>query len=237
MVMLFLPHLTRAAEISFDIIKTTTAPLGPILIKIILFIFGPRKDPFEIEKIPDEPNMPELPVLVDGNESLFYHIVGWSLFSIFALLVSGLLLFIAWRLILWLLSTQPHQKKAIGPWNLFVDLAKRLGMVILSIKNKLTAWINGPQTGVQVYMALIGWGHLSGLTRLPCETPVEYGTRLGNRFPLVKNEIHIVIKTHSQMVYGPHANNLEMLSLARVALRKLRSPANWPTRLKSFFLH
>ena len=104
MVMLFLPHLTRAAEISFDIIKTTTAPLGPILIKIILFIFGPRKDPFEIEKIPDEPNMPELPVLVDGNESLFYHIVGWSLFSIFALLVSGLLLFIAWRLILWLLS-------------------------------------------------------------------------------------------------------------------------------------
>jgi hypothetical protein len=236
MVMLFLPHLTRAAEISFDIIKTTTAPLGPVLIKIILFIFGPRKDPFEAEQMPDEPFMPELPALIGGKESLFYHIFGWGLFSIFMLIIVALLLFIAWRLILWLLSIQPHQKKAIGPWNLLTDLVKRLGMVILSIKNKLAAWIKGPQTAVQLYTALVGWGHLSGLTQLACETPLEYGARLGNRFPLMKNEIHLLINTHSNMVYGSHANNLEMLSHARAALRRLRSPTHWPARLKSFFL-
>jgi hypothetical protein len=236
MVMLFLPHLTRAAEISFDIIKTTTAPLGPVFIKFILFIFGPRKDPFKAEPMPDEPSMPELPVLADGNESLFCHIFGWGLFSICMLLILALLLFIAWRLILWLLSIQPHQKKAIGPWNLFVDLVKRFGRLILSIKKKLTAWIKGPQTAVQLYSTLIGWGYLSGLPHVSCETPLEYGSRLGNRFPLMKNEIHLVIKAHSEMVYGSNANNLEMLSLARTALRKLRSPTNWPARLKSFFL-
>jgi hypothetical protein len=231
-VMLFLPHLTRAAQISFDIIKVTAAPLGPVLIKIILWIFGPKKDAFETEPMPDEPFMPGLPVLSGGKEGLFYHMVGWSLFSIFVVLVSVLLLFVTWRLFQWLFSKQPHQKKALGLW--YVDLVSRIFGVISSFRKKLATWIKGPQSAVQLYTALVGWGRFSGLTQSPCETPLEYGSRLADRFPLMRNEIHQIIETHSKMVYGSHASNQEMLSRTRSTLRKLRSPTNWPARIKSF---
>jgi hypothetical protein len=237
MVMFFLPHLTRAAEISFGMIKTAAHPLGPVLVKILLFIFGNRNMASRIGEMPQQSSQPEIPMITEGKENLLYDILGWSFLSIFLLLSVALLFFIMWRLLRWLFSIQTHRKTASEPWNLLVDLGKRIWLVVLSFQKNLTTWIIGPQTAVQLYTALVGWGHFSGLPHSSCETPIEYGSRLGNRFPLLKNEIQLVIKTHSETVYGSDENKLKKLSLARSAIRRLRSPANWPVRLKSLFLH
>jgi hypothetical protein len=237
MVMLFLPHLTKAAEISYDIIKASAAPLGPVLVKILLFVFGNRKMYSRVGEIPENSSQPEIPVLADGKENLLFTIVGWGLSGIFLLLTVALLLFIIWRLLRWLFSIRPQPNTASGPRDLFADLARLLWMLVLSIRVNLVFWSKGPQTAVRLYTAFVGWGHFSGLTHSTCETPVEYGSRLGNRFPFLKNEIQLVVDTHSEMVYGSHENHPEKLSLARAALRRLRSPINWPARLKSLFLH
>jgi hypothetical protein len=240
-VMLFLPHLTRAAQTSFDLIKAAAAPLGPVIIKIILFIFRPRRDPSIVsdpssaEQMQDAHLIPELGVLTDGRDSLLFQIVGWGLFSIFVVLLSALIAYLVWRLIQWLFSKQPQQKVTFRPWR--TDLIHRLWMFILSSIKKLVAWTIGPQTALQLYKALLSWGHFSGMTHSPCETPLEYGNRLGDRFPLLQNEIHQVIEVHSKLVYGSHATSLEMISPAQSALRKLRSPTNWPSRIKSLIRH
>lgn len=235
MVMLFLPHLTRAAEASLGMIKTAAHPLGRVLVQILLFIFGNRNIAARIQETPEQSSPPEIPVLAGGNQSIWHDIFAWALAGILALLILTLLLFIIRQLLHWLFSIQPGAPHASSPWGPLIDLAKRIWLALLSIKRKLSAWVKGPQTAVQLYAALVGWGHFSGLRHGPSETPAEYGLRLGKRFPFLKNEIQWIIETHGEAVYGFN-ENMRSLSLARSALRRLRNPLNWPTRLKSLFL-
>jgi hypothetical protein len=233
MVMLFLPHLTRAAEVSLGIIKTAAHPLGRALVQVLLFIFGNRNITTGIQETPEQSSQPGLPALAGGTESIWRDILGWALLGMLALLVLALLLFISLRLLRWLFSRQPNDETASNPWKQLIEIAVGIWRALLLIQRKLTDWVKGPQTAVQLYAALVGWGHFSGMPHVPCETPLEYGSRLAIRFPHLENDIQRVIRTHSETVYGADENNEEKVAVARSAFRRLRTPRNWPTRIKS----
>jgi hypothetical protein len=232
-VMLFLPHLTKAAEVSFHMIQTVAHPLGPVLAKVLLFIFGYRKINLGLQETNGQSAPPEIPVLPDAEESLLFNILGWGLMAVFLLLAAGLLLFVVRQLLVWLFKKQPRQGTPPNAWGLFLEMVRSLWRGIARIRAKLSGWITGPQTAVQLFTALSRWGRFSGLPRGNCETPLEYGSRLETRFPHLKNDIQRVIHTHSEVVYGSDENKKETLLMARTALRRLCTPTNWPTRIRS----
>jgi len=51
-------------------------------------------------------------------------------------------------------------------------------------------------------MALLSWGHRSGIPHFPNETPKEYGLRLNYHFPALKREIGLIIDAFNREVYG-----------------------------------
>jgi hypothetical protein len=80
------------------------------------------------------------------------------------------------------------------------------------------------------------WGRHSGFPHFLSETPREYGLRLKNRFPSLAKEIESIIEAFNQEVYAEITLSEKQLSQVRFALRRLRSPIHWPSRLKSWFL-
>jgi hypothetical protein len=85
-------------------------------------------------------------------------------------------------------------------------------------------------------MSLLGWGHRSGLPRFASETPNEYGSRLGRRFPTLNNEIKVIAAAFSHEIYGEETTGEQRLKTARLAWQKLKSPVYWPARLRSLLL-
>lgn len=234
---LFLPQLTRSAEIGVDLIKTAARPLEPVVVSILLFLFGHRRTAAPAPDMPEGSLAPALPALVGGPESLLWQAVGWGFVGLVTVLVLGLLLVVIWRLVRWLFAGQPGHGGASGSGSLFRDLVQWVRRAVSSLIQRVAAWIRGPRTAVQLYTLLIRWGHFSGLPLLTSETPLEYASRLGARFPFLKGHIQLIIDAHSEMVYGPAENSLNGLTAARAALRALRNPVHWPARCKSLFLH
>jgi hypothetical protein len=96
--------------------------------------------------------------------------------------------------------------------------------------------VKGYKGAVQLYAALRMWGRHSGFPHFLSETPREYGLRLKNRFPSLAKEIESIIEAFNQEVYAEIILTEKQLSQVRFALRRLRSPIHWPSRLKSWFL-
>jgi len=67
------------------------------------------------------------------------------------------------------------------------------------------------------------------------ETPLEYGLRLKNRFPLLKREIALIIEAFNQEAFGEITLDEQQSAEAKSAWRRLRSPLHWPSRLKNWF--
>ena len=231
-VMLFLPHLTKAAEVSFHLIQTVAHPLGPVLAKVLIFIFGYRKMNLGGQET-QASGQPQIPVLPEAEVNPLFSVLGWGLMVGFLLLAAGLLLFVIRKLLLWLFKQQPQQKATSNAWRFFIELVRSAWRGMVTTLGKLSVWITGPQTAVQLFTALSRWGHFSGLSHRICETPLEYGSRLSIRFPHLENDIQQVIQTYSETVYGADENNEEKLSTARSAFRRLRTPWNWPARINS----
>jgi len=96
--------------------------------------------------------------------------------------------------------------------------------------------VKGYKGAAQLYTALRTWGRHSGLPHFLSETPIEYGLRLKNRFPSLKKEVESIIEAFNQEVYAETTLGEKQLSQVRFALRRMRSPMYWPSRLKSWFL-
>jgi len=75
-----------------------------------------------------------------------------------------------------------------------------------------------------------------GLPHVPSETPDEYGSRLGKRFPSLAGEIGGIAEAFKLVVYGEVALDDAQMTLARLSWRRLCSLRYWPARLKSWFL-
>ncbi|MFH1487771.1 MAG: DUF4129 domain-containing protein, partial [Pseudomonadota bacterium] len=69
-----------------------------------------------------------------------------------------------------------------------------------------------------------------------CETPLEYGGRLMQRFPDLDREVASIVEVFNREVYGGTAAEGQVLAPARRAWARLRSPLHWPHRFKAWFL-
>jgi len=238
LVLFFLPYLTLAAETGYGLLKTAAKPLGPILVSILRFIF------LHGSLQPDKPSPPTrggIGNFVSPTESswwvvLLEKIFAWvfgGVFGLMVLVISGLALFFLFR---WLLSRTPIAQRKQGAGHPILWWIERLRVFLLSCWRWIIRRGKGHKGAVQLFTALLSWGRHSGLPLFLSETPREYGLRLKDRFPSLKREIESIIEAFNQEVYGEIILNEQQLAIVESALRRLRSPFNWPSRLKTWFL-
>jgi hypothetical protein len=87
---------------------------------------------------------------------------------------------------------------------------------------------------VRLYRALVRWGDRSGVTCRPSETPLEYAARLAGAMSAAQQPIDELVAAFNAHAYGRAGVSSPELRRARSALRRLRSPAMWSARARSW---
>jgi hypothetical protein len=228
-----MPFLTATAKAGYGILKSGSAPLLYILMKVIHFIFG---DDYELAKT--EP--PATKQMAKGH-SLDLHgkwlqimgeILVWLFWILLAIILLTIICALLYSLFKWLFSkTETRGKKDI-PWNLILHWGRKLRLFLSASCKAIIRKCKGYRGVVQLYEALLGWGHRSGLPHALSETPAEYGMRLKYFFPSLKQEIEFIVEAFNREVYGEIALDEQQLTLASHAFRRLCSPLTWLLRLK-----
>ena len=234
LVVYFMTYLSAAAEAGYGVLKSAAGPLGPVLVRILLFIFGKQ---MQQEQGPFSPatDRDETPYIPAGEKSLVQEILGWGFIGLGLLIGLIVCALAVWFLLRWLLSrTAKRERKAIHwqPVFLWVQrLWAALGMGI----NQVLQWLQGYRDAVQLYRAFLKWGRRSGLPHLLSETPDAYGLRLKKRFPALAAEIGGIVEAFNLAVYGEVTLDDAQMIRTRSSWKKLCSPRYWPARLKSWF--
>jgi hypothetical protein len=96
----------------------------------------------------------------------------------------------------------------------------------------LCARFAGLRCACDGYRALLAWARRSGLRPAPTHTPAEIGARLQQQFPRLQAEIGSIVGAFNEEVYRETALPTDRLAEVRFAWRRLRSPRQWPARLK-----
>ena len=169
-----------------------------------------------------------------GGEPGIFHYLFFGIIMAILLATAG---FILYHLLKWLFSKTVAEKEKKGLWErllMHIDSAKRL-LSTLWIKFFKTP--DSSYAAEEFYKRLLRWGRFSGLHHAVTETPKEYGIRMGHRFPRIENEIGLIIHMHAEAVYGCILPDGHQISRAKTALRRIRHPLLWFTRLKSLCFH
>jgi hypothetical protein len=237
LVLFFLPYLTLAAETGYGILKTAAKPLGPVLVSILRFIF--MHGTIRPENPSPSAKEPTGDLISPAESSwwteLFEKILGWVfgvLLGLIVLIVAAVALFFLFR---WLLSRTSITQKKQGLWDSILSWIDELRILLVSCWKWIIRKAKGYNGAAQLYTALLKWGHHSGLPHLLSETPIEYGSRLKNRFPSLEGEIGLIIEAFNQEVYGEIILSEQQWVKAKSAWCRLRSPLYWPSRLKNWF--
>ena len=234
LIFLFLPQLTVAAEVGYEMLKKGTRPLTPILVSILRFLFMPRRS------VPSNTGSQEAELMPSiensGRTGLLETILGWgvgSLVGLIALILAG---FGVWYIVRWLLSKTPANERRQNQKGLIVLWIMRLRAMLLLCWEQVFRRVQGYRRAAQLYRALLDWGRYSGLPHRLTETPLEYGSRLKHHFPAVQKEIELIIEVFHQEIYGELILNTQQFTTAHRALQRLHSPFYWPSRLRSWVL-
>jgi len=237
LVLLFLPYLRVAAEMGYGVLKIAAAPLGPILITILRFLFMHNRSRPETSS--PSPHSDQTGFVSSTESSwwteLFGKIFSWSFLGlgvVIALIVCGLGI---WYLFRWFFSRTAISKKKQIQWNLIFVWAAQLFTALLLGWGTIVHWAKGYRSSIQLYSALLNWGRHSGLPHFLSETPTEYGVRLGHQFPTLTHEIGLIAESFNEEVYGEIVPDEKQFSMAKLAWQRLRSPIHWPSRFKSWF--
>ena len=238
LVLLFLPYLSVAAEMGYGVVKYTTAPLGPILVSIIRFLFLHSRSRPEMASPSSGGGGAEF---VSSTESswwteLFEKVFRWGFLGLGVLIAIVLCGLGMWYLFRWLFSRTTRSKKTQIQWGLISLWAVQLWSALLLFWDRIVRRVKGYRSAVQLYSALLNWGRHSGLPHFLSETPTEYGVRLRRRFPTLKREIALIAEAFNKEVYGEIVLDERQFTMAKLAWRRLRSPIHWPSRFKSWFL-
>lgn len=233
--LLFHSHLTTGAENLSIVLKKGAAPLLPVFIAVIRFIFLPRS------KGHDETGEVgggeiHIPALAEtGKEiGLLEEIMKWAsggfiLIMIFAVVCLGM-----WYLIKVLSKTSPKTKeRRRRPFLIWLLTVKYLFLVCW---RKAVRIVKGHANGMELYGSLLVWGRHSGVSRRQIETPLEYGYRLMGYFPALKQEIGLIVRLFNKEIYGEAVLHEKELALGRKAWKNLKRPAYLPLRMKTWFL-
>lgn len=230
---MLLPYLAVMSDYAQGVLKQTAAPVYPVLVSFIRFIFSAGKyrrdarvqvfNPNGEDRLDAEPHM-GLPF---GLE--------WVLFGVLCLMVLGVLVFFAHLLIRRLLRTTPAVESTFSPMALLRWLSSNIRMIVIDVWNGLKRLLKRIDSASSVYAGMIGWGRRSGFSVVLGETPIEYGSRLSGHFPQLKKEIEVIIRAFNREVYGNARIDGHHLSRIRTAHYKMRNPRYWVPRLRGWF--
>jgi len=233
LVILFLPSLMSAAELGQDVLKAAAKPVAPVLIAVIRFILvkGCRLAPDNTSSAKLQDAGLELPVSTGSEAGLLEQILTWGFIGLGGVIA----VLLVWYLIRWVASRRPTDENKPSIWHVirqWFSLFKALFLSSIAIINRKRRRHQGAE---YFFALLLRWGAHCGLPRIPNETPLEYGSRLGKEFPNLGNEMASIIDLFNQTVYGLMDPDLQRLTTARLAWYRLRSPFLWPARLKTWF--
>ncbi len=232
LVLFFMTYLSAAAEAGYGVLKSAAGPLGPVLVRMILFIFGKQ---LQQEPVFPSTDRDEAQYIPGGEKSLAQEILGWGLLGL--MLLIGLIVCAVgmWFLLRWLLSRTSKKERKPIHWLLVLLWAQRLWEALSMGLKWILQRLKGYRDAVQLYRAFLKWGRRSGLSHLANETPNEYGARLKKRFPTLAGEIGGIVESFNLAVYGEVVLDDLQMTRVRCSWKKLCHPRHWPARLKSWF--
>jgi len=238
LILLTFPYLTQIADSTHSVLQEAAEPLGPVIVKIVRFIFGRSR--FQIETGSSGTvglgMNPVDPSPASEGEVFLRQVIGWGLAGILGLMAAGVLGYLMNQLIRWLLkrNTTDETKPQSPAW-----LLKLLSLFITipqGVSTRVVHLLRGVDSAASVYAGILRWGRRSGLPPVPSETPGEYGIRLKHQFPKLKEEIEMIIEAFNREVYGKIMIEQRSLSDISSALRRMRSPRHWTSRIRGWYV-
>lgn len=232
------PYLTLMADSTHSVLKEAAEPLGPIIVKILRFIFGRNRFQIETGGSGTVGSGIDLVGPSPGSEWEVFlrQVIGWGLTGIIGLMAVGVFGYLMNQLVRWLLKRNiaDEAKPQSSAWllklfSLFITIPQ-------SVWNGLFYLLKDVDRAAPIYAGVLRWGRRSGLPPVPSETPGEYGIRLKHQFPKLKEEIEMIIEAFNREVYGQIMIEQRSLSGISAALSRMRSPRHWPSRMRGWFV-
>lgn len=232
--LLFLPEFKTFAETGAGLIKGIARPLQPFIIAALRLLFGRAS----WDQAPQGSGAADAPTIPQANagDGAFAFLTPFLAIGLMLaiLLLCGIVLY---RIFNWLWS-KPSNGKKQKRWRLlllsFITAVRKL---LLYLRQIMPGKKYGPYQAENYYHSLIAWGRYSGLGQSISETPQEYAARLGRHFPQVDNEIRVIVQLHDEAIYGCKPTDRNQTARAKTALKRLRTPLLWLTRLKTLCFH
>jgi len=238
LILLAWPYFTLMADSTHSVLKEAAEPLGPVIVKIVRFIFGRSR--FQIET--GGSGTVGLGIDLVGPspasewEVFLRQVISWGLAGIIGLMAVGVCVYLINLLVRWLLkrNTTDETKPQSSAWilkflSLFITIPQ-------GVWNGLLYLLRDIDRAAPIYAGVLRWGRRSGLPPVPSETPGEYGIRLQHQFPKLKEEIEVIIEAFNREVYGQIMIEQRSLSGISSALGRMRSPRHWPSRMRGWFV-
>ena len=239
-----LPYMTLIAKAGYGAMKIVATPIGSVLVGILRFLFSAHKvRPEPRGSFAGKDSDLSAPAIDSGWWSgPIGEIVRIFFFILLGLLVLMFIILLLWLLIKWLLpkfralfERTPHSRH--DKWNLFPLLAKMWNAFSRLVHTVGMFLVGKRMSTVQLYAALLKWGRRSGVPPYGSETPLEFGSRLKIRFPVVKKDVESIIDLYNREVYGGISADVQEQAGGIRAWCRLRSPAHWGIRLKTWLFN
>jgi len=236
-VLLALPYLSAVADRGYVLLKSAAAPLGPLCMKIIGFLFGHHAVRLDTSFSPSEGTggvMQSVPAAGPWGE-IIETIATWG---VLILAGAGVVLFVVFGLRLlfrWLFSRAGKGGEGKISWHVIACRLRDMWVVVCRCRDRVAAMVRGYRDAVDLYRGLCRWGRHSGIPHRHHETPREYGGRLMCRFPRLEEEIATIAEAFNSEVYGERSLDAGEFEGAGRAWGRMRSPRHWPCRWRSLF--
>jgi len=204
-VILFLPSLMSTAEMGNDLLKSIARPVAPVLITILRFFLlkGCRRMALDEDKslVPKDAN-PELSATAGNEGGLLQDILQWSFLGLLGAVAIIILGIAGYYLIRWLAWRRPAKKNKLSIWHVLLQWISMFIALFNSFAARITRKPFNRRGAGHLYTRLLRWGSHCGIRHVPVETPREYGSRLIQQFPTLRNEITLIVDLFNQTVYG-----------------------------------
>jgi len=235
---LFLPAFTALAEMGYTLLKEATEPLGPYVVSLLRFILLGRRFPHKTPTQTNDAGSQTTAMMATENswwEEILENLVTWGFIGLLGGVLLALVVLGLWLLARWLLLRTTLAEKGKGNESRISLWVERVRTFLNYCRGKFLRRGRGNRSTTRLYAGLLVWGKRGGLSRIQSETPGEYGARLRSQFPALQKEIELIIELYHREVYGGRKITEIQWTSARSVWRQLRSPQNWPSRLRSWF--
>jgi hypothetical protein len=236
LVFFFMTYLSAASAVGYEALKSAAGPLIPYLKRVLLSIFGKLTLQEPLFTSPDRGEA----VYIPSAESCWWselikQILGGGVLGLGLLLGLILCALYMWYLLRRLFSRTSKEDRKRLDWQLVLLWVQRLWVTLSRVLKRAVQRLKGYRDAIQLYRAFLKWGRRSGRPHLLSETPNQYGLRLKKQFPSLTGEIDGIVHAFNLAVYGEVILDDTQMMLARRSWKILRSPRQWPARLKSWF--